>query len=119
VSLAPSDVPLVCAADDETLEVAVLQTCAHPVVWNRMCNSCGAEVDPAKQSGAHAHTASRKMSHLDGKYGEFNFHGTELRRLERQAQRRLLEVRKLSLVLDLDETVRCTAAPQYAPLVQS
>lgn len=34
-----------CRGLEGAVELAVIKTCAHQVVWNNMCSACGAEVD--------------------------------------------------------------------------
>jgi RNA polymerase II subunit A-like phosphatase len=72
------------------------QACAHPSVWNGICNLCG-----ELASAAH----KRKMSARDAGWGDFQLSEHELRRLESEAQGRLVKEKKLQLVLDLDETL--------------
>ena len=89
------------------IKVAVVRSCAHSTVWNGVCTACGEPV-----TGGVKREAS-KLGRDDAKYGEFEMTNDQVGRLEREAEERLMKARKLSLVLDLDETLINTAREPY------
>jgi RNA polymerase II subunit A-like phosphatase len=89
------------------IEVAVVRSCAHSTVWNGVCTACGEPV-----TGGVKREAS-KLGRDDAKYGEFERTNDQVGRLEREAEERLMKARKLSLVLDLDETLINTAREPF------
>ncbi|KAH8547760.1 TFIIF-interacting CTD phosphatase [Umbelopsis sp. PMI_123] len=78
--------------------------CSHAVQYNGLCAICGQDVY-VLLGGSHTEEGSRaniNMSH--------NVHGlmvnrTEAERLEQENAARLLETRRLSLIVDLDQTI--------------
>eukprot|EP01045_Picozoa_sp_COSAG04_P030528 COSAG04_NODE_5338_length_1651_cov_1.663015_1_plen_253_part_00 len=75
-------------------------------MWNGVCTVCGEPV--AGQTGGVKRKANA-LGRVDAQFGEFEMTDNSVQRLERQAEARLMKARKLSLVLDLDETLIHTA----------
>ena len=92
------------------LEFATVRSCAHSTVWNGVCTACGEPV--VEQTGGVKRKANQ-MGRVDAKFGEFAMTDDSVARLEREAEQRLMKTRKLSLVLDLDETLINTAREPY------
>jgi hypothetical protein len=72
--------------------LAVLERCKHPVEWGGMCASCGDEVGTYAVRLTHD-AAGPTVSH------------EEAFRIEQETAERLTKSRKLSLIVDLDQTV--------------
>jgi RNA polymerase II subunit A-like phosphatase len=92
------------------IDFCVVRSCAHSTVWNGVCTACGEPV------AAHTGGVKRKanpLGRVDSKFGEFVMTDDSMARLEREAEQRLKKARKLSLVLDLDETLINTAREPY------
>lgn len=85
----------------------MVRTCAHSAVWNGVCTVCGEPV-----TGGEKREIVRG-GRDDSKNGVFELNSGMIGRLEREAEERLLKARKLSLVLDLDETLINTAREPY------
>ncbi|KAG8699645.1 Carboxy-terminal domain (CTD) phosphatase, partial [Ceratobasidium sp. 395] len=77
---------------DEHMPIARLEPCRHPVEWGGMCASCGDDVNSYGVRLTHD-AAGPTVSH------------EEAHRIERETAERLVESRKLSLIVDLDQTV--------------
>jgi RNA polymerase II subunit A-like phosphatase len=77
---------------DETLPIASLEPCRHPVEWGGMCASCGDDVNSYGVRLTHD-AAGPTVSH------------EEAHRIELETAERLVRARKLSLIVDLDQTV--------------
>ncbi|KAG8741661.1 Carboxy-terminal domain (CTD) phosphatase [Ceratobasidium sp. 414] len=72
--------------------IARLEPCRHPVEWGGMCASCGDDVGSYGVRLTHD-AAGPTVSH------------EEAHRIERETAERLVGARKLSLIVDLDQTV--------------
>lgn len=90
--------------DKDTACMEIEETCSHPVQFAGLCAICGKDMNETSWAtdGTDADRAPINMTHdqtllavsLD-----------EASRAEEQLQRRLLKHRKLSLVVDLDQTI--------------
>ncbi|CAE7133652.1 unnamed protein product, partial [Rhizoctonia solani] len=78
--------------NDPSAVIARLEACKHPVEWGGMCASCGDEVGQYGVRLTHD-AAGPTVSH------------EEARRIEQETAERLTKARKLSLIVDLDQTV--------------
>ncbi|KAG8697324.1 Carboxy-terminal domain (CTD) phosphatase, partial [Ceratobasidium sp. 394] len=72
--------------------IARLEPCRHPVEWGGMCASCGDDVGSYGVRLTHD-AAGPTVSH------------EEAQRIEHETAERLVGARKLSLIVDLDQTV--------------
>ncbi|KAG9090965.1 Carboxy-terminal domain (CTD) phosphatase [Ceratobasidium sp. 370] len=72
--------------------IARLEPCRHPVEWGGMCASCGDDVGSYGVRLTHD-AVGPTVSH------------EEAHRIERETAERLVGARKLSLIVDLDQTV--------------
>lgn len=72
--------------------IASIERCKHPVEWGGLCASCGDEVGSYSVRLTHD-AAGPTVSH------------EEAHRIELETAERLVRARKLSLIVDLDQTV--------------
>lgn len=72
--------------------IASIERCRHPVEWGGLCASCGDEVGSYSVRLTHD-AAGPTVSH------------EEAHRIELETAERLVRARKLSLIVDLDQTV--------------
>ncbi|KAL9547036.1 hypothetical protein PS6_007339 [Mucor atramentarius] len=81
-----------------------MEICAHQVQYNGLCAVCGSllETNSDDPSGAVIGNSNIRMG-----YDTFGLTVSreEAERLEAENARRLLKIRKLSLILDLDQTI--------------
>ncbi|KAH7334474.1 hypothetical protein B0J17DRAFT_618419 [Rhizoctonia solani] len=77
---------------DPSAVIARVEACKHPVEWGGMCASCGDEVGTYAVRLTHD-AAGPTVSHA------------EAFRIEQETAERLTKSRKLSLIVDLDQTV--------------
>ncbi|KAJ1957307.1 CTD phosphatase Fcp1 [Linderina pennispora] len=85
---------------DALLEIT--QPCGHDVVFNGLCSICGMDMTRVDQSGIDASRANINMSH-DAKGLRVSYE--EANRLESETMHRLWKAKKLSLIIDLDQTI--------------
>lgn len=78
--------------NDAAQALAILEPCKHPVEWGGMCASCGDDVGTYAVRMTHD-AAGPTVSHA------------EAHRIEQETADRLTKTRKLSLIVDLDQTV--------------
>ncbi|KAL9552218.1 hypothetical protein MBANPS3_003885 [Mucor bainieri] len=81
-----------------------MELCAHQVQYNGLCAVCGSLLEASSDdpSGAVIGNSDIRMG-----YDTFGLTVSreEAERLEAENARRLLKIRKLSLILDLDQTI--------------
>ncbi|CAK9780438.1 hypothetical protein CC85DRAFT_311092 [Cutaneotrichosporon oleaginosum] len=89
--------------------VKIEQPCTHPVQFNGMCGLCGANLDnddylsrPENEAGPSRYPGSFEMAH---DASGVTVSATEAKRLETQSRDELLRSKKLSLIVDLDQTI--------------
>ncbi|KAI8323876.1 hypothetical protein GQ54DRAFT_257458, partial [Martensiomyces pterosporus] len=85
---------------DALLEIT--QPCGHDVVFNGLCSICGKDMTASGYSGANLSRANINMSH-DAKGLRVSYQVAT--RLESETMQRLWKARKLSLIIDLDQTI--------------
>jgi RNA polymerase II subunit A-like phosphatase len=81
----------------------VIEPCSHSIQLHGLCALCGADITTRDHNGIeYAQRATISMAHnVIGLTVSLN----EAERLEKETSRRLLEGRKLSLIVDLDQTL--------------
>ncbi|BEJ13915.1 hypothetical protein CspHIS471_0310890 [Cutaneotrichosporon sp. HIS471] len=89
--------------------VRIEQPCTHPVQFNGMCGICGANITnddylsrPANEAGPSRYPSGFEMAHDSS---GVTVSASEAKRLETQTRDGLLKARKLSLIVDLDQTI--------------
>ncbi|GMK53590.1 hypothetical protein CspeluHIS016_0101760 [Cutaneotrichosporon spelunceum] len=89
--------------------VRIEQPCTHPVQFNGMCGVCGADLTnddylsrPNNEAGPSRYPGSFEMAHDSS---GVTVSATEAKRLETQTRDELLKEKKLSLIVDLDQTI--------------
>ena len=90
--------------------VGVIEPCSHSIQIHGLCALCGADITTKDHNGIeYAQRATISMAHnVIGLTVSLN----EAERLERETSIRLLEERKLSLIVDLDQTlIQATVDP--------
>ncbi|KAG8733097.1 hypothetical protein FRC11_008741, partial [Ceratobasidium sp. 423] len=80
------------SVSDASAVIGRIEACKHPVEWGGMCASCGDEVGAYAMRLTHD-AAGPTVSHA------------EAYRIEQETAERLTKTRKLSLIVDLDQTV--------------
>eukprot|EP00158_Paraphelidium_tribonemae_P008161 Partr_v1_DN28498_c3_g1_i2_m41672 putative RNA polymerase II len=90
--------------EDNNLELLKMEsTCSHPVNFGGLCGVCGQDLTIVDATGTRKDlNVSIMMSHENTMLFVSK---EEASRIENQTARRLLKTRKLSLILDLDQTV--------------
>ncbi|CAB4406829.1 unnamed protein product [Rhizophagus irregularis] len=83
--------------------VGVIEPCSHSIQLHGLCALCGTDITTTDHNGIeYAQRATISMAHnVFGLTVSLN----EAERLEKETSRRLLEERKLSLIVDLDQTL--------------
>ncbi|KAF3907066.1 hypothetical protein ABW21_db0200638 [Orbilia brochopaga] len=83
--------------------VEIEEPCAHPVVWNNQCAVCGADLSEQTYINYHnPETANINVTHDNT---GLKISRGEAENIEKEAKKRLLSSKKLSLVVDLDQTI--------------
>lgn len=82
--------------------VLVLESCSHSVQLHGLCAICGKDLTIGDHTGSDTTRATINMTH-DSKGVKISH--KEATRIEKKHVDRLLKVKKLSLLLDLDQTV--------------
>ncbi|KAL5035551.1 CTD phosphatase Fcp1 [Batrachochytrium dendrobatidis] len=82
--------------------IVIVEPCGHPVQLNGLCAVCGKDLSIADYTGTDMERATIRMTH---DASGITVSHKEAFRLEKETADRLLDERKLSLVLDLDQTV--------------
>ncbi|KAI8929943.1 hypothetical protein BC831DRAFT_441660 [Entophlyctis helioformis] len=80
----------------------IVEPCGHPVQLNGLCAICGKDLSIADYTGTDTARATINMTH--DSLG-VTISQREALRIENETSERLKQARKLSLVLDLDQTV--------------
>ncbi|KAG0148050.1 hypothetical protein CROQUDRAFT_655430 [Cronartium quercuum f. sp. fusiforme G11] len=81
----------------------IMEPCTHSVQWHGQCAICGSDLTISDYTGiSETSRASIPMSHGPS---TLTVSISEARRLESETRRRLLGARKLSLIVDLDQTI--------------
>ncbi|KAJ6261809.1 hypothetical protein Dda_2608 [Drechslerella dactyloides] len=83
--------------------VEIEEPCPHPVVWNNQCAVCGADLSEQTYINYHnPETANINVTHDNT---GLKISRGEAENIEKEAKKRLLSSKKLSLVVDLDQTI--------------
>ncbi|KAH6576163.1 hypothetical protein BASA50_002759 [Batrachochytrium salamandrivorans] len=88
--------------DPRHVMLVIVEPCGHPVQLNGLCAVCGKDLSIADYTGTDMERATIRMTH---DASGITVSHREAFRLEKETADRLLDDRKLSLVLDLDQTV--------------
>ncbi|EWC48229.1 hypothetical protein DRE_02333 [Drechslerella stenobrocha 248] len=83
--------------------VEIEEPCPHPVVWNNQCAVCG--VDLSEQTYINFHNPETANINVTHDNTGLKISRGEAENIEKEAKKRLLSSKKLSLVVDLDQTV--------------
>ncbi|KAJ3326879.1 Carboxy-terminal domain (CTD) phosphatase, partial [Gonapodya sp. JEL0774] len=82
----------------------IVQPCGHPISVFGMCGVCGKELSSVFKNADDADPPEATIS-VDHNNAALKVTKSEAMRLEKETTERLLRSRKLSLVLDLDQTI--------------
>ncbi|ODO10328.1 hypothetical protein I350_02557 [Cryptococcus amylolentus CBS 6273] len=106
--------------DASNIVLSIQQACSHPVQLHGMCGVCGADLTaddylsrPAQntsQAGPSRHPGGFEIAHDSmgvtvSKNARFALLSFEAQRLENLTRNTLLDTRRLSLIVDLDQTI--------------
>ncbi|OZJ04456.1 hypothetical protein BZG36_02785 [Bifiguratus adelaidae] len=92
----------------DTLKVAgtavarIIEPCSHAVQLKGVCALCGKDLTVANYEGSHVNRATINMSY-DG--SGLMVSRTEAERIEKENAERLIKEKRLSLIVDLDQTI--------------
>jgi RNA polymerase II subunit A C-terminal domain phosphatase len=84
--------------------VEIEEDCPHTIQFQGMCTNCGRDMTEV-QAGSHTNDADRAPIRMDPGTQYLTISRDEANRVDEEAKRRLLASRKLSLVVDLDQTI--------------
>ncbi|TKA27043.1 hypothetical protein B0A50_05234 [Salinomyces thailandicus] len=87
-----------------TLVAEVEEPCKHEVQFGGMCADCGKDMNTVSYSTTVKNTSRATINTVHG-HTALLVSQAEASRADEEAKRRLLDARKLSLVVDLDQTV--------------
>jgi len=82
--------------------IKVVEPCSHAVQWKGMCSLCGKDCSIDDFAGSDSSRATIRMTH---DASELFVSQQEAQRLEKENASRLVKQKKLSLILDLDQTI--------------
>jgi RNA polymerase II subunit A-like phosphatase len=82
----------------------VKEPCGHEIQFQGLCAVCGQDMTQKNWAAEKADTARAPVNMIHDQTS-LTISTTQARRFEQELQRRLLEQRKLSLVVDLDQTI--------------
>jgi len=82
--------------------IKVIEPCSHAVQWKGMCSLCGKDCSIDDFAGSDSSRATIRMTH---DASELFVSQQEAQRLEKENATRLINQKKLSLILDLDQTI--------------
>jgi RNA polymerase II subunit A-like phosphatase len=82
--------------------IKVVEPCSHAVQWKGMCSLCGKDCSIDDLAGSDSSRATIRMTH---DASELFVSQQEAQRLEKENTSRLIKQKKLSLILDLDQTI--------------
>ena len=83
--------------------IGIIEPCLHSIQIHGLCALCGADITIKDLNGIdYTHRATISMAH---NVVGLTVSQTEAERLEKETSNRLLEARKLSLIVDLDQTL--------------
>ncbi|KAK6544181.1 RNA polymerase II [Orbilia ellipsospora] len=83
--------------------VEIEEPCPHPVVWNNQCAVCG--MDLSEQTYINFHNIETANINVTHDNTGLKISRGEAENIEKEAKKRLLSSKKLSLVVDLDQTI--------------
>ncbi|KAF3911654.1 hypothetical protein AA313_de0202315 [Arthrobotrys entomopaga] len=83
--------------------VEIEEPCPHPVVWNNQCAVCG--MDLSEQTYINFHNIETANINVTHDNTGLKISRWEAENIEKEAKKRLLSSKKLSLVVDLDQTI--------------
>ncbi|KAK6516679.1 RNA polymerase II [Arthrobotrys conoides] len=86
-----------------TAIVEIDEPCPHPVVWNNQCAVCG--MDMSEQTYINFHNLETANINVTHDNTGLKISRGEAENIEKEAKKRLLSAKKLSLVVDLDQTI--------------
>ena len=84
--------------------IEVEEDCPHAIQFQGMCTVCGKDMTEV-QAGSGTSDADRAPIRMDPNTQYLTISRDEANRIDEEAKRRLLASRKLSLVVDLDQTI--------------
>lgn len=84
--------------------VEIEEDCPHTIQFQGMCTNCGRDMTEV-QAGSDTNDADRAPIRMDPSTQYLTISRDEANRVDEEAKRRLLASRKLSLVVDLDQTI--------------
>lgn len=84
--------------------VEIEEDCPHTIQFQGMCTNCGRDMTEI-QAGSNISDADRAPIRMDPSTQYLTISREEASRVDEEAKRRLLASRKLSLVVDLDQTI--------------
>lgn len=84
--------------------VEIEEDCPHTIQFQGMCTNCGRDMTDI-QAGSSISDADRAPIRMDPSTQYLTISREEASRVDEEAKRRLLASRKLSLVVDLDQTI--------------
>ncbi|EPS39141.1 hypothetical protein H072_7051 [Dactylellina haptotyla CBS 200.50] len=91
------------ARENSTGIVEVEEPCSHPVVWNNQCAVCG--MDMSEQTYINDYNIETANINVTHDNTGLKISRGEAENIEKEAKKRLLSAKKLSLVVDLDQTI--------------
>ncbi|ODN82478.1 RNA polymerase II subunit A domain phosphatase [Cryptococcus wingfieldii CBS 7118] len=98
--------------DASNIVLSIQQACSHPVQLHGMCGVCGADLTAfnTSQAGPSRHPGGFEIAHDSmgvtvSKNARFALLSFEAQRLENLTRNALLDTRRLSLIVDLDQTI--------------
>ncbi|RVD80777.1 uncharacterized protein DFL_008668 [Arthrobotrys flagrans] len=86
-----------------TAIVEIDEPCPHPVVWNNQCAVCG--MDMSEQTYINFHNLETANINVTHDNTGLKISRWEAENIEKESKKRLLSAKKLSLVVDLDQTI--------------
>ncbi|EME42476.1 hypothetical protein DOTSEDRAFT_73343 [Dothistroma septosporum NZE10] len=89
----------------KTLVAHIEEACRHEVQFGGLCADCGKDVNVITSYNETTSLASRATINTTHGRTDLFVSRTEASKADEEAKRRLLEARRLSLVVDLDQTV--------------
>jgi RNA polymerase II subunit A C-terminal domain phosphatase len=92
------------AIDKDTVCMEIEETCSHPVQYAGLCAVCGKDMNEVSWA-SDSIDADRATINMIHDQTLLAVSADEASRAEEQLQRRLINQRKLSLVVDLDQTI--------------
>ena len=98
----------------KTLVAEMEEDCKHEVQFGGMCANCGKDMTTKEYNTTVANTARATVNTVHG-HTELLISQAEATKADEEAKRRLLDSRRLSLVVDLDQTIiHATVDPTVA-----